>query len=177
MQQILNKLAGNKYLPLVDDPKVLPDGTGAYVICARDIHSLPDSMHSLEYMFFDDQPVIYTGIAGTQSLRKRDYRNHFNGNARGSTLRKSLGVLFGLTKEQRPRETGTNKFLFTKEHESYLSNWMKNNLILYYYESEHPHEIENKFIDYFHPPLNIKDNRSKVNLPFRVTLSELRKYK
>lgn len=51
-------------------------------------------MKELEFLCINGLPVIYVGIAGrstskVKSLRKRDYKNHFNGNARESTLRKS----------------------------------------------------------------------------------------
>lgn len=39
-------------------------------------------------------PVIYFGISKKQGLRKRDYKNHFEENARKSSLRKSLGSLY-----------------------------------------------------------------------------------
>ena len=38
--------------------------------------------------------MLYVGLSGGRGLRKRDYRNHFKGTARNSTLRKSLGALF-----------------------------------------------------------------------------------
>lgn len=71
------------------------------------------------------------GIAGRptsrlKSLRKRYYRNHFNGKARTSTLRKSLGVLFNFEKEYES-ETNNLKYKFISEHEEKLSKWMKDN--------------------------------------------------
>ena len=81
-----------KFKPGIDEPIKLPDLSGVYIVCVTDRKNLLEQMKDLKYKEFCKYPVIYTGIART-SLRKRGYKNHFKGNARGSTLRKSLGVL------------------------------------------------------------------------------------
>ena len=123
-KELLDELLGNIFIPETDLPTKLPDTSGAYLICAKGIDILPVKMKELEYKYINELPVLYVGIAGrptsrVKSLRKRDYRNHFNGKARTSTLRKSLGVLFGFEKEYE-REIKNSKYKFISEHEEKL---------------------------------------------------------
>jgi hypothetical protein len=120
LTEVLNLLSINKFDPLTSSPNELPNSRGVYVIALKSISNLPVSMCQLQYEFIDNNPVIYTGISGKQGLRKRDYNNHFNGNARGSTLRKSLGVLHGYEKIQYPRGIGSIKYRFLPSDEKVL---------------------------------------------------------
>ncbi|NOV03218.1 hypothetical protein GC097_24770 [Paenibacillus sp. LMG 31457] len=121
-------------------------------------------MKTLEFDYLCSRPIIYIGISN-KKLRARDFRNHFNGNTRGSTLRKSLGSLMLFTKMR--EEKDDNKYKFIKSDEDNLSSWMKENLYLYYCTLENPDEIEKKLIDQYNPPLNLKDNNNKVNQEYR----------
>ena len=180
LNHLLNHLGKNRFSPLNDNPKNLPDGPGVYIICTPSLECLPIQMGPLKYNILNGHYVIYVGIAGRptskkKSIRTRDYKNHFDGHARGSTLRKSLGVLFDLRKRQTLNEEGSTKFRFVQQDEAKLSNWMKENLLLYFFEMENPIEVEQQLIDYFNPPLNIKDNANPVNIDFRKELSGLRR--
>lgn len=177
MGNLLSELHKNIFIPDTDVPEKLPDGPGAYLICVKNLDTLPEEMKCLDYNFADGLPVIYVGIAGRptstlKSLRRRDYRNHFNGTARSSTLRKSLGVLFGMKKEF----TGEKayKYRFKAEDEEKLSAWMKNNLIMHFVSIDNPMKFEIYMIDQYEPPLNLKDNHSDKNKMFRKELSKLR---
>lgn len=178
MKEFLNKLLENTFNPTIDMLTKLPDTAGAYLICVKSIDVLPARMKELEYSYVNGLPVIYVGIAGRptssiKSIRKRDYRNHFNGKARSSTLRKSLGVLFGFQKEYESK--GNNlKYKFIAEHEEKLSKWMKDNLIMHFVEIDNPMEFEIYLINIYTPPLNLKDNNSENNRAFRKELSQLR---
>lgn len=135
-------------------------------------------MKDLEYSFINGLPVIYAGIAGrptskVKSIRKRDYKNHFTGKARTSTLRKSLGVLFSFEKEYESK-TNNLKYKFIDEHEKRLSKWMKDNLIMYFVTIDNPMEFEIYLIKTYEPPLNFKDNSSEKNKASREELSYLR---
>lgn len=179
-QEVLDGLAKNKFVPLEDDHYKLPDHSGVYLICSSSIDILPNALRELEYNYFNGLPVIYIGIAGrptsrVRSLRKRDYKNHFCGNARGSTLRKSLGVLFEFRKVFSEKSVRSTKYKFQAEDEGTLSEWMKTNLTLHFLQMEEPLLAEQFLINYFNPPLNIKDNHNKTNLDFRKKLSELRR--
>lgn len=178
MKELLNKLLENTFIPTIDMSTKLPDAAGAYLICAKNTDVLTARMKELEYSYVNGLPVIYVGIAGrptsrTKSIRKRDYRNHFNGKARSSTLRKSLGVLFGFEKEYES-ETNNLKYKFIDEHEEKLSEWMKDNLIMHFVTIDNPMEFEIYLINTYEPPLNLKDNKSEKNRDFREELSQLR---
>ncbi len=178
MKDLLNKLLENTFIPTVDMPTKLPDTAGAYLICVKNTDALPIKMKELEYSYVNGLPVIYVGIAGrptskVKSIRKRDYSNHFNGKARSSTLRKSLGVLFGLEKEYES-ETNKLKYKFIDEHEDKLSKWMKDNLIMHFVTIDNPMEFEIYLINTYEPPLNLKDNNNENNRTFRKELSQLR---
>jgi hypothetical protein len=95
-----------------------------------------------------------------KSLRDRDYKNHFKGNARGSTLRKSFGVLFEFEKIQSINETNTSKYKFIKSDDDKLSLWMQENLLFYFLIIDQPLLVEQHLINYFNPLLNIRDNKS-----------------
>ncbi|MPM42251.1 hypothetical protein SDC9_88916 [bioreactor metagenome] len=178
MKELLNKLLANTFIPTIDMPTKLPDEAGAYLICAKHTDVLPARMKKLEYSYVNGLPVIYVGIAGrptsrVKSLRKRDYRNHFNGTARTSTLRKSLGVLFGFEK-QYESETNNLKYKFISENEEKLSKWMEDNLVMHFVKIDNPIEFEIYMIKTYEPPLNLKDNYSEKNRGFREKLSHLR---
>jgi len=178
LKELLTKLLENTFIPIIDMLTKLPDAAGAYLICAKNIDVLPARMKELEYSYVNGLPVIYLGIAGrptskVKSIRKWDYRNHFNGKARSSTLRKSLGVLFGFEKEYES-ETNNLKYKFIYEHEEKLSKWMKDNLIMYFVTIDNPMEFEIYLINTYEPPLNLKDNKSEKNRVFREELSKLR---
>lgn len=178
MKELLNKLLQNTFIHTIDRPTKLPDSAGAYLICAKNTDVLPVRMKKVEYSYVNGLPVIYVGIAGrptskVKSIRKRDYRNHFNGKARSSTLRKSLGVLFGFEKEYESKKNKL-KYKFIDEHEEMLSKWMKDNLIMHFVTIDNPMEFEIYLIDTYEPPLNLKDNKSEKNRNFRKELSQLR---
>lgn len=179
-EYLLKQLKANIFLPKDDSPTKLPDEAGAYVICAKCIEDLPIKMKELEFLCINGLPVIYVGIAGrptskVKSLRKRDYKNHFNGKARTSTLRKSIGVLFDLEKRYLYKEN-KSKYSFIPEHEEKLSLWMKDNLVMHYISIENPMEFEKYLINFFEPPLNLKSNNSEHNKDFRKELYNFRNY-
>ncbi|THF84703.1 GIY-YIG nuclease family protein [Cohnella fermenti] len=175
MSEFSNDLSINLFNPLFDNPKIIPHATGVYCITTNSINQLPSPMQSLNYSYLNSRPVIYVGISN-RSLRTRDYRSHFNGNARGSTLRKSLGSLFGLERIQSNNDIGTSKYKFSKADELKLSDWMKENINLHFFVHPEPSLIEKEVIDYFKPPLNIKDNHNVENIEFRSYLMNLRKF-
>ena len=117
--------------------------------------------------------AIYTGIA-SKSLRNRDYRNHFVDNdASRSTLRKSIGSLFGY--DLIPRKEGDLKHKkFKLADEEKLTEWMMSNLLLAFVENAAPKSLEEKLIAKLNPPLNLEKNHNKVNAEFRALLSKLR---
>lgn len=161
--------------PIKNTFEQIPDKPGNYIICLRKGSKLPDIGIECELKFYQGLKVIYTGIAG-KSLRKRDYRQHFTGNnAGGSTLRKSLGSLFGYPKIARDKNAENGKTKFNISDEIKLSEWMLKNLLIYLKENSNPSDIEDELISTLNPPLNLSKNRNIINLEYRKRLSELRK--
>ena len=176
MPTVLDILNSNKkycFNPSKDNPNDLPDQTGIYMISAKNRDSLEKIMVDVVFPELDGLPIIYIGISETQGLRKRDYRNHSNGTARKSTLRKSLGSLFKWQADRLYDKGG--KYKFKPDSEQKLSIWMQDNLIMYYWLIDTGlSDLETKLIDELNPPLNIAKNKCPVNKEFRRYLSELR---
>lgn len=158
--------------PLVDKITVVPDKAGNYIVVLKPGVKLPDLGFAIEYHQFKGFDVIYTGIAG-QSLRERDIKGHLGRNAGRSTLRKSLGCLFGYILV--PRDTEPNgKTKFNDEDEQKLSSWMIQNLMFFYYPNETFESIEDELIGKLNPPLNLSKNHNSINQAFRMKLGALR---
>lgn len=152
----------------------LPDNPGNYIVCLKKGAKLPDIGEPYVMESYKNLKVIYTGISGS-SLRKRDYRQHFMGNNAGrSTLRKSLGSMFGYPKIPRDRDPNTGKTKFGEIDEAKLSEWMHSNLVLFFMSNPEPNTLEDELIKKFNPPLNLSKNKSSINKSFRKRLSGLR---
>lgn len=171
---MLNCYSQFRFDPQCDDPEGLPNQTGIYMICIKNKAIITGKMLSAIYQEVDEFPIIYIGISKIQGLRNRDYKNHFNGTARNSTLRKSLGSLFGWRADRIYYNGGRYRFNTTREQE--LSNWMSNNLIMTYWFDLNTEIgiLETKLINELDPPLNISKNKSLINESFRKDLKKLR---
>jgi hypothetical protein len=95
-------------------------------------------------------------------------------NAGRSTLRKSLGVLFGFEQIPRDKDPLTGKTKFSEADEATLTTWMHHNLIMFFLPTLDFADLENQFIKQFNPPLNLKNNDNDVNREYRQRLSQLR---
>ena len=173
MKDLLDKFI--KFNPLKDNPLNIPNEKGNYLILLKTNCELPKTEYEFVCKFFNNQKVIYTGISN-RSLRSRDFKQHFNGTAGNSTLRKSIGSMFGWKKVPRDK-IDNSKTKFNSENENKLSLWMKNNLELHYFQNPNPDQYEEKLINEFNPPLNLSKNKNVVNFEFRNELSQLRKKK
>lgn len=164
--------------PMTMDSSMLPNVAGNYVFLLRKGSQLPqvDINPQIPEVTLDGNTyqAIYTGIA-SESLRQRVYRIHFIGNnASRSTLRKSIGSLFGY--DLIPRKEGDLKHKkFKPNDEEKLTKWMKNNLLLAFVENADPESMEDKLIAELNPPLNLDKNDNTVNAEFRALLSKLRR--
>ncbi|WP_193510774.1 GIY-YIG nuclease family protein [Christiangramia fulva] len=153
----------------------IPNEPGNYIVCLNKNSKLPEIGIEPELTKFKGLEVIYTGIAGT-SLRKRDFKQHFTGNNAGtSTLRKSIGLLFGFDKIPRDKDPNTGKTKFKYDDELKLSEWMNSNLTLYFISNHKHNELENELIKKLNPPLNLSKNKSIINQDYRKKLSRLRR--
>lgn len=166
--------------PRTDDESKIVNEPGNYVILLQSGSKLPEitSTYSPTTIVYEDKEyeVIYVGISN-KALYKRDYKNHFNGNAGKSTLRKSIGSLMGLKKTYRSngeQRKSSPKTKFIKEDEEILSEWMNDNLLLLYKANPAPDTLETEMIEILNPPLNILKNYNTVNKSYRSLLSTLR---
>ena len=163
--------------PMTMDSNTLPNVAGNYVFLLRKGSQLPkvDIEPKIPEVTLDGNTyqAIYTGIA-SESLRQRVYRTHFVGNnASRSTLRKSIGSLFGY--DLIPRKEGDLKHKkFKPADEEKLTEWMMSNLLLAFVENADPESMEDKLIAELNPPLNLEKKHNKVNAEFRALLSKLR---
>lgn len=175
IMDVIEAFKQNVFYPLVDNIDSLPNECGMYLICVKSKDVLPQTMGTLMLPFFEGSYIIYLGIAGVTDLMHRG-NNHFHGNARNSTLRKSIGVQFGYEKLQYTAEIETSKYRFIPEHENILTEWMRSNLFMRYcITNEGLQTIEDELIGYFNPPLNLVNNINPINLEFRNYLLELRR--
>lgn len=163
--------------PMIMDSSMLPNVAGNYVFLLRKGSQLPkiDIEPKIPEVTLDGNTyqAIYTGIA-SESLRKRDYRNHFADNdASRSTLRKSIGSLFGYDLILR-KEGDLKHKKFKPVDEEKLTEWMISNLLLAFVENAAPKPLEEKLIAELNPPLNLDKNHNMVNKEFRALLSKLR---
>lgn len=170
----LDNFKANRFDPKTDSETIIANSSGNYILCLKKNLKLPTVSIKPILTNFEGLQVIYTGIAGG-SLRTRDFRQHFKGNNAGrSTLRKSLGVLFGYKQIPRDSEPTTGKTKFGNADEQKLSEWMCTNLIMYFLPTSDFNSIEIELINHFNPPLNLKDNSNIINADFRRLLSSLR---
>ncbi len=164
----------NRFDPSKDSEETIPNQSGNYIICLKPNSKLPSVLIIPTLTSFNGLKVIYTGIASV-SLRSRDYRQHFKGNNAGrSTFRKSLGVLFGYKLIARDKDPSNGKTKFGHTDEKKLSDWMSQNLLMFFLPTADFADIEIALIDHFNPPLNLKDNHNSINADFRKLLSNLR---
>lgn len=160
---------------------VLPDKPGNYIIVLRSTSSLPIKVQisttpiltSFQHKK-EKYNVVYVGKSN-KSLRIRDYKQHFTGTAGNSTIRKSLGCLLGFKLIPRDINSPQNgKTTFDEFDERTLTEWMKDNLLLFYYANNDYANVEKELIRTYNPPLNLQGNFNKTNLDFRKELSALR---
>lgn len=174
LTSLLKTFSQNLFDPLVDLESSIADSSGNYILCLRPKSKLPTVSITPTLTNFNGLQVIYTGIA-SGSLRSRDYQQHFKGNNAGrSTLRKSLGVLFGYKLIPRDKDPNNGKTKFGIADEIELTSWMCDNLLMFTLPTSNFDSIEIKLINHFNPPLNLKDNHNTINADFRKLLSKLR---
>lgn len=128
--------------------------------------------------------IIYIGKTES-SQEKRDAKTHFTtGKTGSSTVRKSIGSilcakesLIPIPRNDTDYENGRlSHFQFDNSSEIKITDWMKNNLALSFYEyPKTKQEIENletEIINELVPLLNISKNPKN---PFKETLQQMRK--
>jgi hypothetical protein len=127
LKSILEIFKENRFDPKIDSEANIPKSSGNYILCLKKNTRLPTVSIKPVLINLEGLQVIYTGIS-RRSLRTRDFKQHFKGdNAGRSTLRKSLGVLFGYKQIPRDNDPNTGKTKFGRADELKLSEWMCDN--------------------------------------------------
>ena len=113
-------------------PCPVPAQWGVYAWYFRNI---PGRLSTEGCITKDRLTLLYIGISPDKvgkpnskaNIRGR-IKNHYQGNAEGSTLRRSLGVLLTKESDFPLRRVGSGKRMtFTHLGEQWLDTWMKNN--------------------------------------------------
>src|SRR5262249_29709057 len=154
----------------------VPSANGLYAWYFRD---LPACIPTKGCLTLDGKTLLYIGIApdkkskpnSSQSLLRR-IRYHYRGNAEGSTLRRTLGVLLENKSGFPLRRVGSGKRItLTHAGECYLDEWMEKNAFVAWMAHPEPWVIEPLLLGGLSCPLNIKDN---WHHPFVPMLHEMR---
>lgn len=112
------------------------------------------------------------GKPNSRSNLKKRIKTHYSGNAAGSTLRRTLGVLLSSSSGFPLRRVGSgSRMTFTHPGEQWLDVWMEKNARVHWIPVEAPWELEDKLITSIPLPLNIQGNAHE----FKITLSEMRR--
>jgi len=161
--------------------KGLPlEAPGNYIFLLRPDVMLPTEMIKEQPVFTTlnyegtEYRVLYTGVT-KDSLYTRVFKIHLTGNNAGkSTLRKSLGCLWGYTFVARDKTPNSKKTKFTDKDEMSITTWMRNSLLVLFVPNSNFEADEQELIDAFNPPLNLDKNHNVVNLNYRQQLKVLR---
>lgn len=160
-------------------PCPVPKSPGVYGWWFRRIPGVVDTRQCRKR---DGLTLLYTGISpsrpptngkppSTQSLFHR-IRYHYNGNAEGSTLRKTLGVLLAHELGIQLRRVGSGtRQTFGPAGESALNQWMAENALVSWLVREEPWVLEEELIGSLDVPLNLQGN---THNGFYPTLKMLR---
>ncbi|HHA1952712.1 hypothetical protein M8T12_15105 [Enterobacter ludwigii] len=156
-------------------PTPVPAVNGIYFWWFKEI---PPGVPTVGCMTQDGYTLLYVGISPDKkskpnsraNLRQR-IKTHYSGNAEGSTLRRTLGVLLA-TKSNFPlRRVGSGKrTTFTHPGEQWLDQWMEQNAKVSWVEDEEPWVLEETLISSISLPLNLQGN----NHAFKPVLSAMR---
>ena len=106
-------------------------------------------------MKIQKKTLLYIGISpdkknkpqSRQHLKKR-VTNHYKGNAEGSTLRRSLGILLTQESNYPLRRVGSGKRMtLTHNGEQWLDDWMDKNAFVFWVEHQSPWELEEELLN------------------------------
>lgn len=156
-------------------PTPVPAVNGVYFWWFKEI---PPGVPAEGCITCDGYTLLYVGISpdhrgkpnSRSNLRKR-IKTHYSGNAAGSTLRRTLGVLLSGVSSFPLRRVGSgSRMTFTHLGEQWLDTWMEKNARVHWIPVEAPWELEDTLIASIPLPLNIQGNSHD----FKVTLSGMR---
>lgn len=159
-----------EYDPLVDDPKSIPEEPGSLIFVLRYMSNL-HQLAGMELKEFEGQEVLFVGES--ENLRKRIALDHFKGDSSRSSLRISFGCLLDMAQIPRDKTPDGVHFRFSKEDEQWLTQWMKENLLVYYKATPYHAPLTKLLMSALNPPLNL-ENTSPDWQEFKKELIELR---
>ncbi|WP_373059889.1 GIY-YIG nuclease family protein [Gemmatimonas sp.] len=159
-------------------PSPVPPDSGVY---AWYFQSAPLGVPLTNVHRYDGHSLLYVGISPSrppsngkapsqQHLRKR-LRYHFRGNAEGSTLRLTLGILLATEIGIQLARVGRGTCRTFAGGEQRLSEWMAVQARVCWMPHPTPWEEEERLIAELDVPLNLAGNRHH---PFAAQLSALR---
>jgi len=159
---------------ILSKPPPIPAERGLYAWYFREI---PGGVPTAECVRSGELTLLYVGISPKNETSKENLRKrityHYRGNAEGSTLRQTLGVLLAKKSDYPLRRVGSGKRMtFTHLGECWLDEWMEENAFVCWVEHPAPWAVESQIITEVSLPLNLQDNR---NHPFHQTLTPVRK--
>lgn len=152
-------------------PCPVPEESGVYAWYFRDI---PDFVPIDDCHQHSGLSLLYVGIAPRSSTSRKNLRNrirqHYDGTARFSTLRYSLGCILqdDIGIEFWPKSGK----LYLGKTENGLSQWMAENAFVTWMLYPEPWSVEKNIIGKLSLPLNLKGNMAH---PFFIRLTDLRK--
>ena len=154
-------------------PCPVPAKSGVYAWFFRDI---PGIVPAAGCVTQDGLTLLYIGISPKNDRSRENLRRrityHYRGNAEGSTLRLTLGVLLSGETGYPLRRVGSgNRMTFTPLGEQCLNEWMARNAYVLWIEDSEPWTVEATLLKSLSLPLNIQDN---LHHPFSGTLTRLR---
>ncbi|MCX8972084.1 hypothetical protein NLN78_00725 [Citrobacter portucalensis] len=162
-------------MEVMSKPTPVPAVNGVYFWWFKEI---PPGVPTEGCITAEGYTLLYVGISpdkrgkpnSRSNLRKR-LKTHYSGNAAGSTLRRTLGVLLSEKSSFPLRRVGSgSRMTFTHPGEQWLDLWMEQNARVHWIPADAPWELEDTLITSIPLPLNIQGNTQD----FKFKLSGMR---
>lgn len=156
-------------------PTPVPAVNGVYFWWFKEI---PPGVPTEGCLTHEGYTLLYVGISpdkkgkpNSRANLKTRIKTHYSGNAEGSTLRRTLGVLLAKKSHFPLRRVGSGtRTTFTHLGEQWLDLWMEENAKVCWIPHEEPWVLEETLIATVSLPLNIQGNKH----PFKTVLSAMR---
>ena len=145
---------------VLSKPCPVPAAPGLY---AWYFGTIPPGVPADGCVVLDGWTLLYAGISPKNVTSRQHVRQrttyHYRGNAEGSTLRLTLGILLeGLSGYPLRRVGSGKRMTFTHLGEQWLDEWMDENARVCWVECANPWLAERAMIDSVSLPLNIQEN-------------------
>lgn len=160
---------------VMSSPTPVPAVNGVYFWWFK---TIPPDVPTENCLTHDGYTLLYVGISpdkkgkpNSRSHLRQRIKTHYSGNAEGSTLRRTLGVLLSRVSNFPLRRVGSGtRTTFTRPGEQWLDRWMEQNAKVYWIAHEEPWTLEKELISSIPLPLNIQGNSHA----FKPILSAMR---